>query len=599
MSLRPLLGLLAEDPSGRRLGEGSAKAPARAFVSSSLRPYVIAALTEIAVVGSDGPRPTLVVVGDDRAARELAGDLRVWLHPRRVRWYPSRGVTYESHLTPPAHLIGLRVAALDALLEQTGAADGHGTGADAPPPAAPDGRTDEREPPVVVVSAVALSEKVPDPSLRPRSFTLRTGELLDLHECAAELTAAGYERVDQVEERGQFAVRGEILDIFPATEERAVRVDMFDVEIESLKWFSTFTQRSLGDVEEVEIAPAAELAAEHRELAEIAAIEDASERPDIAELLPVERFGALLDLLGSETELIVAAEEELAPALDDHWGDVCAAFHDTDAHHLYVSPEEVRAALAARVRVWLSSLSAGQEIDLRAQSADVAARSLAEAEPQMEKLVRSGYRTVVAFPRRGEGERAAYNLARLKATWMGTPPTPGGRSPSEGGASARAAGTGAGGPASASGSTGARSDLAGVDVGAAPIEASLRFAAASLREGFIAPSLKLAAAEDPMPTHPSDPARPEGTDAGGGRCAPSPSCAPATSSSTRTTGSHASRASRRAPWRASRATTSTSNTQATTASTRRPTSSRRSPATSAPAPRTRRSPNSGARAGRR
>ena len=332
-------------------------------------------------------------------------------------------------------------------------------------------------PPVVVVSAVALSEKVPDPALRPRSFTLRRGELLDLDECAGELVAAGYERADQVEERGQFAMRGGILDIFPATEERAVRVDMFDVEIESLRWFSTFTQRSLGEVEEVEIAPAAELAAEHRELAEIAALEDAGERPDIAELLPVERFGALLDLLaecppasvgGEEqeggggggvgrraTEVIVAAEEELDPALQDHWSDVCAAFHDADAHHLYVSPEEVRAALGRRTRIWLSSLAADQELQLRAQSADTAARSLAEAEPQLEKLVRSGYRTVVTFPHRGEGERAAYNLARLKASWL-------------------------------------TDDGGDVDVTAAPMEASLRFAAASLREGFIAPSLKLA-----------------------------------------------------------------------------------------------------------
>src|SRR3712207_7270470 len=47
----------------------------------------------------------------------------------------------------------------------------------------------------------------------------------------------------------------------------------FDDEIESLRWFSTFTQRSLGETDSVEIAPAAELAAEHRELAEIAALE--------------------------------------------------------------------------------------------------------------------------------------------------------------------------------------------------------------------------------------------------------------------------------------------------------------------------------------
>ncbi len=161
---------------------------------------------------------------------------------------------------------------------------------------------------MVVVSAVALSEKVPDPALRPHSFTLRVGELLDLDECAAELVGAGYERVDQVEERGQFALRGGLLDVFPATEERAVRVDMFDVEIESLRWFSTFTQRSLGEVEEVEIAPAAELALEHRELAEIAAERaGASGRArrrrgrraaGHRRAAAVERFGALLDLVG-------------------------------------------------------------------------------------------------------------------------------------------------------------------------------------------------------------------------------------------------------------------------------------------------------------
>jgi transcription-repair coupling factor (superfamily II helicase) len=438
--LRSLLGLIESDkPSLRLAREGG-----HAFASSSLRPYLIAAIAEL----DDGPsRPLMVVVGDDRAARDLAGDLRAWLAPRRVRCYPSRGVAYESHLAPPPHLVGLRVAALDALLE-----------AGAPAPAgAPDA-------PVVVVSAVALSEKVPDPELRPHSFTLRVGELLDLDECAHELVGAGYEHVDQVQERGQFALRGGLMDIYPATEERAVRVDMFDVEIEALRWFSTFTQRSLGDVSEVEIAPAAELAAEHRELAEIAAATGAfagagseeegekSGRPDIAELLPIERFGALLDLLGSETQLIVAAEEELTPALNDHWSDVCAAFADADAHHLYVSPEEIAATLDARTHIWLSSHAADQEIQLRAQAADTAARSLAEAEPELEKLVRSGYRTVVAFPRRGDGERAAYNLGRLKADWLAED----------------------------------------VDAGHQVLEPSLRFAAASLREGFVAPQLKLA-----------------------------------------------------------------------------------------------------------
>ena len=445
-ALRVLLGLAHDDAATLQL----ARAGGHAFVSSSLRPYVIAALTEIDAEAR--ARPTLVVVGDDRAARDLAGDLSAWLAPRRVRYYPTRGVAYESHLAPPAHLVGLRVAALDALL---------GTDGSGEDPA-------HADQPVVVVSAVALSEKVPDPQLRPRSFTLRVGELLDLDECAAELVSAGYERADQVEERGQFALRGGLLDVFPATEERAVRVDMFDVEIESLRWFSTFTQRSLGEVEEVEIAPAAELALEHRELAEIAVEQmpthpfapgdgEDSERPDITELLPIERFGALLDLVGGNTELVVGAEEDLGPVLSDHWSDVCAAFGDEDAHHLYVSPQSILSTLGERARIWLSALSSGQTVELRAQSADTAARSLGEAEPELEKLVRSGYRTVVAFPRRGEGERAAYNLGRLKASWLGED---------------------AGGGAAS--------------IARQPIEPSLRFVAASLREGFVAPQLKLA-----------------------------------------------------------------------------------------------------------
>ncbi len=266
----------------------------------------------------------------------------------------------------------------------------------------------------MVVSAVALCEKVPDPKLRPHGFTLRVGELLDLDEAAADLVAAGYERVDQVEDRGQFAVRGGLLDVYPATEERAVRVDLFDDEIESLRWFSTFTQRSLGEAEVVEISPAAELAPEHRELAEIAALENPDERPDVAELLPVGDFRELLDLVPAEAQVVIAAEEDVEPALRDHWEDVCAAFHDTDAHHLYVKPDGILSSLG-RASVRLSSISGSQEVEIRAQAADFAARSLREAEPEMEKLVRSGYTTVVTWPQRGSAERAAYNLGRAKA----------------------------------------------------------------------------------------------------------------------------------------------------------------------------------------
>jgi transcription-repair coupling factor (superfamily II helicase) len=383
--LRALLANADEDQQTAALARDGGSA----FVSQALRPYLVASLLD-----RDPGRPAIVVAGDDRAARDLAGGLRAWLEPRTVRYYPSRGVTYESHLTPPPHLVGLRIAALDSLLASGDAA------------------------PVVVVSAVALSEKVPDPAMRPHGFELRVGELIDLDETALDLVAAGYERVDQVEDRGQFAIRGGLLDLFPATEDRAVRVDLFGDEVESLRWFSTFTQRSLGDAEVVEVAPAAELAPEHRELAEIAALEDESERPDIAELLPVENFHSFLSLAGDAPSVLIAGDEDLGPALADHWQDVTAAFHDEDAHQLYVAPDEIISELDARVRIRLSSIDQDQRFAFRAQTADVAARGLRQAEPELEKLARSGYRTVITFARRGEGERFAYNLGRLKVSWL-------------------------------------------------------------------------------------------------------------------------------------------------------------------------------------
>ena len=268
------------------------------------------------------------------------------------------------------------------------------------------------------MSAVALSEKVPDPSLRPHGFMLTQGDLLDLDETARDLVAAGYEHVDQVEDRGQFAIRGGLLDVFPATEDRAVRVDLFGDEIESLRWFSTFTQRSLGDAELVEIEPAAELAEEHRELAEIAALENEDDRPDIAELLPVENFHPFLALAPQDATIVIAGEEDVAPALADHWQDVTAAFRDRDARHLYEDADAIDATLNQRATIRLSSIDQDQPFEFRAQSADLQARSLKEAEPELEKLHRSGYRTVVTFARKGEGERAAYNLGRLKVRWL-------------------------------------------------------------------------------------------------------------------------------------------------------------------------------------
>ena len=414
---------------------------------------------------------------------------------------------------------------------------------------------------MIVVSAVALSEKVPDPEMRPHGFELRVGELIDLDECAQDLVAAGYEHVDQVEDRGQFAIRGGLLDLFPSTEDRAVRVDLFGDEIETLRWFSTFTQRSLGDAEVIEVAPAAELAPEHRELAEIAALEDAADRPDVAELLPVDRFHPWLEMAGADADVLIAAEEDIAPALTDHWQDLTAAYPTRTHVRSTSGPTRSSRRWSARVAIRLSSIDQDQPFAFRAQAADIAARGLKEAEPELEKLARSGYRPVVTFARRGEGERFAYNLGRLKVRWLDD-----GSSAIDGaGLLTFAARPALGAASSRPSSTSRSSPITGCFIVAGP----------------------------PSPTAPG------AASSAGASCAASRTCAPATSSSTRTTGSRASPALTPRPWPASPGTTSTSSTPALTACSCPSTSWPRSAATSAPAVPTRRCQSSAAHAGRR
>src|SRR5262245_12155056 len=411
MSLRPQLQIANEDERLRALSSavGGADRTVDAYVSASMRPYLLAAL----IGGEEGAAhgPALIVAADDRSARDLAGDLKAFLAPRPVHIYPSRGTTFESHLDPPPHLAGLRIAAMDALSDPSA---------------------------VVVASAIALAEKVPDPELRPETLALHRGESVDLEDVTLLLADSGYERIDQVEERGQFAVRGGILDVYPATEEQAIRVELFGDEIDSMRRFSVFTQRSLGEAERVELAPAAELSAEHRD--RVVRGRAAAE----GEARPVdEAFLAALDLIPDQALIVVAAAEEIPGALHDFWEDVTAVAEESEVRPFYAAVDE---PLQRRAGLSLGA-DAGQEHSFRAQRAEFPSRTLAEAEAELEKLNRSGYWTVVAFESRGEAERARYNLSRLDVPFLAE------RIPDEPGVS---------------------------------------FAEARLREGFISPEMRLA-----------------------------------------------------------------------------------------------------------
>ena len=162
-------------------------------------------------------RGLLILLPEDADARDAAEGASWFLGGDRVALLPSRGVSHASGLEPPPHLVGERARALDVL-----AAGG-----------------------LVCASAAALAEGMPPPVERPQTVRLAVGEEPGLDGLAAALASAGYERVDRVDERGQFAVRGGIVDVFPSTGREPLRVELFGDEIEQVRAFSPFTQRAL------------------------------------------------------------------------------------------------------------------------------------------------------------------------------------------------------------------------------------------------------------------------------------------------------------------------------------------------------------------
>src|SRR5437762_4764399 len=198
--------------------------PAPARVSEPALPLLLASLYE------ELGRPLVLLAPEDQDARDAAEGAAWFLGDERVAMLPSRGVHWGSGLDPAPHLVGERARALDVL-----AAGG-----------------------LVAASAAALAEPMPPPNTRPQPIRIAPGEELSLEQLSETLALAGCERVERADERGQFAVRGGLVDGFPTTGREPLRIELWGDEIEQMRAFSPFTQRALHPVEAAVIYPAAE-----------------------------------------------------------------------------------------------------------------------------------------------------------------------------------------------------------------------------------------------------------------------------------------------------------------------------------------------------
>ncbi|WP_062216452.1 transcription-repair coupling factor [Streptomyces sp. NBRC 109706] len=290
MTLHGLLDAVIQEPAFAEVltSVGDAGHPAVDLVGPpAARPLAVAALARAA------RRTVLAVTATGREAEDLAAALRSLLPEDGVVEFPSWETLPHERLSPRADTVGRRLAVLRRLAHPR--ADDPGSG------------------PVSVVVAPVRSVLQPQVAglgdLEP--VALRNGQSADLTELTAALAAAAYTRVELVEKRGEFAVRGGILDVFPPTEEHPLRVEFWGDEVEEIRYFKVADQRSLEVAEHGLWAPpcrellltdevrrrAAELAVEHPELDELLG--------KIAEGVAVEGMESLAPVLVDEMELLL------------------------------------------------------------------------------------------------------------------------------------------------------------------------------------------------------------------------------------------------------------------------------------------------------
>ena len=310
-ALSGLLDVVAADPSLARALEHPTTPTLDLTGPAGMRPFVVASLVRLG-------RTVLAVTATGREAEDLVSALGCLVDPDQVVLYPSWETLPHERLSPRADTVGRRLAVLRRLAHPR--EDDPATG-----------------PVQVVVCPVrsVLQPQVPGlGDLEPVQLVQGTDVDGGLDAVVERLVEISYARVDLVEKRGEFAVRGGILDVFPPTEEHPVRVELWGDTVEEVRWFKVADQRSL------EVAPhglwappcrellltpsvrekARALAADHPELAEICVkIADGTPVEGMEALAPVlvDDLRLLLDELPEHTSVVVCDPEKVRTRAHD------------------------------------------------------------------------------------------------------------------------------------------------------------------------------------------------------------------------------------------------------------------------------------------
>ena len=271
-----LTRLISREESVRVAVQRAVGSPVGDLISiAEIRPFVAAAIAD--------QRPLLMVTSTYREAEALAEAMACLLAADQVAYYPAWETLPHERLSPRSDTVGRRLEVLRRLVGN-----------------------DVRGCPQVIVAPVRSLLQPQVKGLGQMSpVTIRLGREMDLDQLARDLVDAAYVRTDLVEHRGEFAVRGGILDLFPPTAESPVRIDFFGDTVEEIRVFTVADQRSSNhSLDQITATPCREMLLTAEVRARARAL--IQHHPELTDLL--ERIGD-----GHATD----GMEALAPALTD------------------------------------------------------------------------------------------------------------------------------------------------------------------------------------------------------------------------------------------------------------------------------------------
>jgi transcription-repair coupling factor (superfamily II helicase) len=396
--LTALASLLRDDPA---LRDALGRDAATVAVPEAGRASYIAAVAE-----TSSRSPIVVAVPTVAEAETLADDLGTWLGPDAVEWFPAWETLPFERVSPSTETMGRRMRVMWRLADPA------------------------RSPRVIVAPIRALLQRLGPHVEDTEPVIVGAGDTIDSTQLVDELVGWGYRREYQVEHRGEVAVRGSIVDVFPATAQAPVRIDLWGDEVERLTEFSVNDQRSVATISEVEIHPArevlvtAEVAGRARKL--IASepwgaeqwqrLADGETFDGMESWLPwlTDSEHVLFDLLDGDAQVmlvepkrladrasdLLAEEADLADALARTWGTDGAALRRLHLHF-----DRLLAHTAAPA--WsLTATASGPSVPVLETHLWPAAVGGGDAlTARLSSLLADGYRVVVAAQGSGSLER--------------------------------------------------------------------------------------------------------------------------------------------------------------------------------------------------